>query len=129
MGMTLLKGGYILYTSGFYKDMLERALATFFQAFLALVGSDMVGVTDFNWGAALSVAAMAAIVSVAKSFVAGATSPETGASFGTAVPRDASAAIEDNEYAGRYEAGPAAPVAEGTPVDVVPEGEEYPLNH
>ena len=43
---------------------LIRALKTFAQAMVAQIGAGSVGIVDFNWPAALSVSAMAAILSL-----------------------------------------------------------------
>ena len=41
-----------------------RAIRTFAQTAAGMLGGDMVGVLDVNWAAVLSVAAMAAVVSL-----------------------------------------------------------------
>lgn len=110
-----------MYTKGFYKDLFERTVSTFAQAFLAYAGGNLVGVVEFDWFAAFSIAAMAAVLSVFKGFAAGAGEGNTGASFGTATPVGDVAAVEDVKVEGRYEAGEAVDYPAGTPVDVTPE--------
>lgn len=116
-----------IFTTGFYKDLFERTVFTFAQALGAvlLVGGDsLVGV---DWTNALAVAGMAALLAVLKGFAAGAAGTETGASFGTTVPKPTVAAVEDQENAGQYTAEEASPLPEGTPVDVVPEENQHTL--
>lgn len=48
----------------FIKDMLERAVRTAAQAALAVIGSGTIGVLDVDWANTVSVALMAAVVSV-----------------------------------------------------------------
>lgn len=96
-----------MYTVGFYKDMFERAVATFAQALLAYAGTGVVGITEFDWLAALSLAAMAAVLSVVKAFAAGAGGSETGASFGTAVPAATADVVEVEQYEARHAEAPS----------------------
>lgn len=64
-----------MFTADFVKGAAERAIKTFLQVFVAVIiasaGADAVGVTaglgDVSWLNALSVAALAAILSVATS--------------------------------------------------------------
>jgi hypothetical protein len=53
-----------LFTAYFWKSALERALKSFAQALLAVVGAGQLGVLDVSWRPALSTAAMAAVLSV-----------------------------------------------------------------
>lgn len=48
----------------FWKAAVERAVKTFAQALLALLGTGSVGVTHLDWGQYLSVAGTAALASV-----------------------------------------------------------------
>jgi hypothetical protein len=107
-----------MFSTGFWVDALERAVATFAQALIALLGANALGFEQVDWLAALSVAGMAALLSLLKSVVATVADSETGASLGTAIPRSAVAATEEYHTHGAYEAGQAAPYSEGTPVDV-----------
>lgn len=62
-------------TAAFWRGAAERALKTFFQTFVAVIlgslGAETIGVTagllDVSWLAALSVAGLAAVLSVATS--------------------------------------------------------------
>lgn len=48
----------------FWADTIERAVKTFAQTLLALLGADAVNVFTINWGDRLSVAAFAVIASI-----------------------------------------------------------------
>lgn len=63
-----------MFTSTFVKDLSERALATFAQALIAVVGSNAVSFVDVGFTSALKAAFVAAALSVLKS-VAAAKSP------------------------------------------------------
>jgi hypothetical protein len=66
----------------FDKDYLaataERAVKTFFQVLLAVVGTDALGAISADWNQALAVAGMSALLSVVTSFAS--------ANFGSAGP-------------------------------------------
>jgi hypothetical protein len=66
----------------FDKDYLvataERAVKTFFQVLLAVVGTDALGAITADWNQALAVAGMSALLSVVTSFAS--------ANFGAAGP-------------------------------------------
>jgi hypothetical protein len=53
-----------MFTAYFWKSTLERAIKSFAQSLLAVVGVGQVGVLDVSWPTALSVAAMAGLLSV-----------------------------------------------------------------
>lgn len=59
----------------FIKDALLRALRTFCQTLVALIGADQVSIVDLDWVGMLSVAATAAVVSILTSIATGL--PET----------------------------------------------------
>lgn len=66
----------MIFTIAFFKGLGERAIKTFAQALVAIIGAGTVGILDVNWTEALSVAALAALVSALTSignadFVAG----------------------------------------------------------
>lgn len=51
----------------FWKAAAVRAVRTFFQAFIAQVGTDVIGLEEVAWARILSVSAFAAILSIATS--------------------------------------------------------------
>jgi hypothetical protein len=53
-----------MFTAYFWKSTLERAIKSFAQSLLAVVGVGQVGVLDVSWPMALSTAAMAGLLSV-----------------------------------------------------------------
>ena len=105
--------------------MSERAIATFAETLGAILAAGGFGLLDADWVGALSAAAMATLLAVLKAFAALGVGGETGASFGTAIPKGAVAAVETNAFGGKYEAEEAAPYREGTPVDVVPDADAH----
>jgi hypothetical protein len=54
----------MMFTAFFWKCSLERALKSFAQSLLAVVGVGQVGVVDIAWPAALSTAATAGVLSI-----------------------------------------------------------------
>lgn len=48
----------------FWRDALERAVKTFAQSFVALMGAGGFGIIDAPWVSSLNVAALAAVLSV-----------------------------------------------------------------
>ena len=48
----------------FWVSALDRAIRTFAQALVGAIGTGAVGILDIDWLAALSIAAMAALLSV-----------------------------------------------------------------
>jgi hypothetical protein len=59
-----------MWTTAFWKDAAERAIRTFAQALLAMLGTDLVGITELDWPQLLAVGATAAVVSLLTSVVA-----------------------------------------------------------
>jgi hypothetical protein len=53
-----------MFTAYFWKSTLERAIKSFAQALLAVLGVGQVSVLDVSWPTALSTAAMAGLLSV-----------------------------------------------------------------
>lgn len=51
-------------TTAFWKDAAVRAVKTFAQVVLALMGTGSVGITSLDWPAILSIAATAGVTSV-----------------------------------------------------------------
>ena len=56
-------GGAEMFTAYFWKSALERALKSFAQALLAVLGAGQAGVLDVAWAPALSTAVMAGLLS------------------------------------------------------------------
>lgn len=48
----------------FWLAALERAIKTFCQSLLALLGTNVTSITDVDWGQALGIAGLAAIASI-----------------------------------------------------------------
>ena len=73
----------MIWTVAFWKGAGERSFKTFAQSLVAIIGVGTLGLLDVDWPAALSVAALAAVVSLLTSignadFTAG---PEAGDRF------------------------------------------------
>lgn len=56
---------------GFVKKILIRALHTFAQTMLGMLGTEGLGLFDVNWKVILSVSSMSALISILKSIVIG----------------------------------------------------------
>jgi hypothetical protein len=69
-----------MFTKAFARDLAERTIATFAEAFAVLLAAAGVGVLEVDWVTALSLAAMTALVALLKGVAAGYKDPETGAS-------------------------------------------------
>ena len=87
-----------MFTLAFLKGAAERAISTFAQALVSVLGIAGLGLLDVDWGQTLSVAGLAALLSVLKSvatpgFTAGAPEPQ-----------------------GRHEAGVVPPELDGYPI-------------
>ena len=59
-----------MFETSFIKDAVERAVATFAQTLVALVGTNAVDILSVNLGDSLKAAAVAAGLSIAKSVAA-----------------------------------------------------------
>lgn len=82
-------------TKAFWEDFAERAVGTFAQSFLgALPVSYIAGI---DWINALYVALFATLAFVLKAVAASVGAGETGASFGTAVPRASVRTVTDED--------------------------------
>lgn len=66
-----------MWSTRFWKDAIERALKTFAQTLIALLGVGGFGIIDAPWLSSLSVAGLAALLSVLSS-VASATVGDQG---------------------------------------------------
>ena len=54
----------MIFTKPFWKGAFERAAKTFCQSLLAILTTGVVGILDVDWPGALSVAALATLVSL-----------------------------------------------------------------
>lgn len=52
-----------MFTIAFWKGLVERAIKTFAQALVAVIGTGALGILDVDWASALSVAALATVAS------------------------------------------------------------------
>ena len=79
----------MLWTVEFWRASAERALKTFAQALVAVLGAGATGLLDVDWAQAFSVAALAAVLSLLTSVAASGVGG-TGPSLGTeALPEKA----------------------------------------
>lgn len=58
-----------MFTTAFLKGAAERAVKTFAQALLAVIGVGSIGFADIDWQAQLSVAGLAALASLLTSLI------------------------------------------------------------
>lgn len=82
-----------IFDRGGWEDFAERAIGTFGQAFIGAL--PVTFAADINWINALHVALFATLVFSIKGIIAGTANSETGASFGTSVPRETVRTIVD----------------------------------
>lgn len=57
----------MIFSKEFLKGMTERAVKTFFQTFVALIGTSAVVIQDVDWVFVASGSALAAVLSIATS--------------------------------------------------------------
>ncbi|HEX6514798.1 MAG TPA: holin [Nocardioidaceae bacterium] len=69
-----------MFTIPYFRDLAERVVATFCEAWAALLIADGTGLLDAHWQTTLSVAGMAALITLLKGVGAAAHDPATGAS-------------------------------------------------
>lgn len=98
-----------MFSVSFLKYAAERALKTFAQALVAILGVGSTGLLNVNWGSALSVSALAALISVLTSIVAATGSVPVTTQVGDTAPTEPAS----------VPALPAAPVAP-VPAGVAP---------
>lgn len=75
-----------MFTVKFWRDAGERAIRTFAQAELALIGADSADLIHIHWAGNLSVAAGAAVLSLLTSIVASGVGSSSSASLITPPP-------------------------------------------
>lgn len=79
-----------MFTSVFWRDAGERAVATFVQTLAAVIGVEAVDLASVNWGVALATSATATLLSVLKSVsVRGVGVPGTASATSAVVPAPA----------------------------------------
>lgn len=62
-------------TIAFWKATAERMVRTFAQAVLGVVGAGQLGILDVDWGEAVSVGALAAVLSLLTAIVTAGVGP------------------------------------------------------
>lgn len=70
-----------MFDSRFWIAAAERAIKTFAQAMIALIGTDMIGITDLAWGQLLAASATATLLSVLTSVASANFGPNPGPSL------------------------------------------------
>ena len=103
-----------IFTRAFVEDFAERAIGTFAQAFLGAL--PVAFATDIDWINALYAALFATLVFALKGIVAGTLGKETGASFGTATPREHVRTVVDDSSPTEVSADEGSDLEPGTPV-------------
>lgn len=98
-----------MWSKTFIKQCAERMLKTFAQVLAAMLGADGLGVLNANWGDALSVAAMAAVLSVLTSVASAPLSPQGSPSLVDATPGSGQQPSRHSERTATFESGRAAP--------------------
>ena len=112
----------MIFTLAFWQATFERAISTAAQAALAMVTAAGIGVLDVDWGSVGSVAGLAAVAAVLKALAAAGIG-QPGPGFGDAetLTPTVAAVKAPAEVPSEFQAGPAAHVPEGDPVQVVPD--------
>lgn len=72
-----------MWSKTFWKDLAERGLKTFAQVLVATLTAAGTGLLDTDWGSALAVAGMAAVLSVVTSLASNVLNPDGTASLVT----------------------------------------------
>jgi hypothetical protein len=85
-----------IWTGAFWKDTGERVLGTALAGVAAILAGEVVpGVPDTTLKAQAIGLGLLCLATLVKCMLAGLSSPNTGASFGTAVPADQTRAVVD----------------------------------
>lgn len=108
-------------TKSFWEDFAERLVGTFCQALLGAL--PVAYMAQIDWINALYAALFASLVFALKGFAAGFSNSETGASFGTTIPRESVRTVVDENSPTEISSDEGSDLAPGTPV--LP---EEPLN-
>lgn len=72
-----------MFDRAFLEATAERAIKTFAQALIAIIGTDMVGITTLDWPKMLGVAATATVLSILTSIVSANFGKNAGPSLAT----------------------------------------------
>mgnify|MGYP000173821378 CR=1 FL=1 len=104
-------------STAFWRAAAERAVRTFAQALIAVLGVGATSVLDVDWPGALSAAALAALLSLLTS-VASSGVGDPGPSLGAETTEPV--AVPDPESPTGIAAGEASNLPEGEPVEVIP---------
>jgi hypothetical protein len=70
-----------MFDQRFWISTAERAVKTFAQAMIALIGTDMMGITSLDWNALLAASATATLLSVLTSIASANFGPNPGPSL------------------------------------------------
>lgn len=91
-----------MWTKRFWLSLVERAIKTFVQALIAIwpLGDAALGLFDVDWRKSVSVAGMAALVSVATSILSSPVGPDGSPSLVGEPPKEP-AAVLNSEDAGQ----------------------------
>lgn len=112
-----------MWSKAFWKDALERVLGTVLAALAVAIPVDLAGVKELQVTEVAAGIGLLALATLVKCLLAVLKNPNTGGSFGTAVPGDLVAAQTDTSgsHPGDTIAGPATDIPTGTPVELSPD--------
>ena len=103
-----------IFTRAFVEDFVERAIGTFAQAFLGAL--PVTFAADIDWINSLYAALYATLFFALKGIVAGTLGSESGASFGTAIPRETVRTVIDEGSPTDVSTDEGSDLEPGTPV-------------
>ena len=103
-----------MFTRAFVEDFVERAVGTFAQSLLGAL--PVAYIADIDWINALYVALFATLLFALKGLAAGAADGDSGASFGTAIPRETVRTVIDENSPTEISSDEGSDLGAGTPV-------------
>lgn len=103
-----------MFTRAFVEDFVERAVGTFAQSLLGAL--PVAYIADIDWINALYVALFATGLFVLKGLAAGASDMDSGASFGTTIPRESVRTVVDEDSPTSISTDEGSDLGTGTPV-------------
>lgn len=103
-----------IFTRAFLEDFAERAIGTFCQAFLGAL--PVAFAAGIDWINALYVALYATLFFALKGIIAGTIGEDTGASFGTTIPRETVRTVVDESSPTDVSSDEGSDLRPGTPV-------------